>query len=432
MQGVFKFAHLAGAAFGGLFLLGFGIVAASGPDALTHPFGSDERGQHAGTIEDFKGTVVEISQYQLVLARGDDETAFGLTGETRFQDANGHAIEGESIDAGALVLVFAQRDGARWVAVKVRLVERDDDLKPPVNNETPTPTKAPEPTPTPKPEVTPEPEPTYVEQGTEAVFEGWVKEVGDGYFLLKQADYTKLTIYVTGGTVIEGDLAAGATARVEALVYPDGTIYAQHVKLSQSATEFWGVVTAIGDGFMLLNTEFGQAKVYWRADTLWAGDPFTGVKVIVTVTKNPDGSYTASKVIVKTAEFSGTVASVGAGSMNVNAWDSVLTVKWNAETAWQGPDPYVGAQVWVAAFKMGDGTFLATKIVVKSPAFTGTVTAHMPGEFTINVLVGSVTKVVCYEFADVIGTLAVGKTVYVEVDHTEAGTYFAGLVKVLN
>ena len=41
----------------------------------------------------------------------------------------------------------------------------------------------------------------------------------------------------------------------------------------------------------------------------------------------------------------------------------------------------------------------------------------------------------CYENATVYGTLAVGKTVKVKVDHVEGGTYFAapsGYVKVLD
>jgi len=35
------------------------------------------------------------------------------------------------------------------------------------------------------------------------------------------------------------------------------------------------------------------------------------------------------------------------------------------------------------------------------------------------------------EFADIIGTLVVGATVEVHVDHTEGSTYFASLVKVI-
>ncbi|MDP2675292.1 MAG: hypothetical protein Q8Q00_10340 [Dehalococcoidia bacterium] len=37
---------------------------------------------------------------------------------------------------------------------------------------------------------------------------------------------------------------------------------------------------------------------------------------------------------------------------------------------------------------------------------------------------------VCVEFADIIGTLVVGATVEVYVDHIEGSTYFASLVKV--
>jgi hypothetical protein len=135
---------------------------------------------------------------------------------------------------------------------------------------------------------------------------------------------------------------------------------------------------------------------------------------------------------VKTAEFSGSIAWLEGAAMGVNAWDTTLTVKWNGETAWQGPGPHVGGQVAVFAYKMGDGTFLAKQIVVKSESFQGTVVSHSPGEFTIQVQVEAQVREVCYEFADVIGSLAVGKMVLVEVDHVEGPTYFASLVKVLN
>jgi ribosomal protein S1 len=81
---------------------------------------------------------------------------------------------------------------------------------------------------------------------------------------------------------------------------------------------------------------------------------------------------------------------------------------------------------------MADGSYMAKEVHVKGMVFTGTVTSHMPGEFTINVQVEAQTRVVWYEFADVIGTLAVGKIVKVHVDHVIGTTYFASLVKVLN
>jgi hypothetical protein len=160
------------------------------------------------------------------------------------------------------------------------------------------------------------------------------------------------------------------------------------------------------------------------------------VKVIVKGTKNADGSFTASYIHVKTAEFSGTIAWVSGSSMGVNAWDTTLTVHWNGQTVFEGPAPQAGKQASVWAYKMGDGSFLAKKVVVKTQSagdyFQGTVISHNPGEFTIQVQVEAQVREVCYEFGDVVGTLAVGKLVKVYVDHVEGPTYFASLVKVLN
>lgn len=275
------------------------------------------------------------------------------------------------------------------------------------------------------------PPPPAGPQPSGAVFEGWVKEVGDGSFLLKKSDGTKISIGFNGSTVIDGHLSPGATVRVEALVYPEGHIVATRVTVT--AAEFWGIVVSVGSGHLVVNTESGQATVYFGPGTQWSGgDPFPGVKVIINGVKNGDGTFTASHITVKTAEFSGPVAWLNAGAMGVNAWDTTLTVKWDGYTAWEGPDPHVGSQVLVLAYKMGDGTFLAKKIVVKADSFQGTVISHSPGEFTIQVQVEAQARTVCYEFADVIGTLAVGKLVLVQVDHVEGSTHFASLVKVLN
>jgi hypothetical protein len=164
---------------------------------------------------------------------------------------------------------------------------------------------------------------------------------------------------------------------------------------------------------------------------VFEGTPFPGVKVIITSTKNGDGSFDASKVTVKLGEIIGTVTAVGGSSISVNSSGSVITIATNGGTAWDG-DPFLGADILVVVYKMADGSFLAKEVHVKGMTFTGTITSHMPGEFTINVQVEAQARVVCYEFADVIGALAVGKIVEVHVDHVVGTTYFASLVKVLN
>ena len=425
--GVMKFAHVAGAFVGALFLMSVGLVTASGIGGIDSPFGGG--GEDHDEILELKGEVLEVSDDRLTIAKGDHEIEFVVSEDTVFKDENGHEIDG--VQQGDFVIVLAKKDGDVFVAVKVRLLDEDMVHKP---DATPKPSATPKPDAIPVPEATPvlpvdEPPPAEP-QPASAVFEGWVKELGDGSFLLKQADATKITIHFNGETVIDGHLSVGAAVRVEASVYPDGSIVATRITVTQ--TEFWGVVVSIGSGHMIVNTEFGQVKVLFGEQTQWSGDPFPGVKVIIAAVKNADGTYSAKYITVKMAEFSGPIAWLEGAAMGVSAWDTTLTVKWNGATAWQGPDPHVGGQVSVFAYKMGDGTFLAKQIVVKPESFQGTVVSHSPGEFTIQVQVEAQVREVCYEFADVIGTLAVGKLVLVEVDHVDASTYFASLVKVLN
>lgn len=426
--GVMKFAHIAGAFVGTLFLMSVGLVAASGGAGIDSPFGGGD--DRPDEIVELKGEVVEVGSDRLVLARGDREVEVVVNEDTVFKDENGHEADG--VEKGDFVIVQARKDGDRFIAVKVRLIDPDMVHKP---DATPGPSATPKPEATAKPAVTPvppvdEPPPPAKPPPTSAVFEGLVKELVDGSFLLKQADGSKITIHFNGETVIEGHLSGGTTVRVEALVYPDGGIVATRITVTQ--TEFWGVVVSIGSGHMIVNTEFGQVKVLFGGQTQWSGDPFPGVKVIIAAVKNADGTYSAKYITVKTAEFSGPIAWREGSAMGVSAWDTTLTVKWNGQTAWQGPDPHVGGQVSVFAYKMGDGTFLAKQIVVKPESFQGTVVSHSPGEFAIQVQVGAQVREVSYEFADVIGTLAVGKLVLVQVDHVEGPTYFANLVKVLN
>jgi hypothetical protein len=441
VRGILRFAHVAGAAFGGLFLLGFGIVAASGPDAL-NPFGGDKPAQHADEIGEFKGEVREITDEQLAIVKGEDATTFSLTDDTRFHDEKGAAINRTGVEEGSFVFVKAVRDGEGWIALKVRLVDPDGgrakpSATPAAKDGTPTPaaTTAPVPEATPAgsgPGTEPEPQPTDLDEGpaaTEKVFEGWVKEVhGDAFLLKNPADHSITTVHFNGETAFDGPLTAGSTVRVVAWVYADGTIVARSVQVT--AIEFVAGVVSVGSGQMVVNSEWGQVVVH-TAGAHVEGTPFAGVKVIIWGTKNGDGSVNAGKVAVKLGDLAGVLTAKGPASITVNASGTNKVIGTNGSTAWDG-EPFVGAEVLVVFYKMADGSYLAKEVHVKGSVFTGTITAHNPAEFIINVQVEAQTRVVCYEFADVIGTLAVGKTVQVHVSHVEGGTHFASLVKVLN
>jgi len=147
--------------------------------------------------------------------------------------------------------------------------------------------------------------------------------------------------------------------------------------------------------------------------------------------KQSDGSYVAGKVTVKTAELWGTVTGIEGSDLFVTTDSGVLTVHTDGNTQYPAGEPVIGSEVVVSVYKMGDGHYLAFKVTVKGEVFTGVITSYIPGEFTIFVSVGADTIEVCYQFADVIGTLAVGKTVEVHVNEIVGSTHFASLVKVI-
>jgi hypothetical protein len=123
------------------------------------------------------------------------------------------------------------------------------------------------------------------------------------------------------------------------------------------------------------------------------------------------------------------------------------TVHTDGNTQFPAGQPKVNDEVYVWAWEVGDGSFLAMKVKVKTaptPTFSGMIVGYFPEQYTICVKVaghsglqdgpcvglGSDVKTVCYEFADVVGELAVGKTVDVYKDHVEGNTYFAYKVVV--
>jgi hypothetical protein len=199
--------------------------------------------------------------------------------------------------------------------------------------------------------------------------------------------------------------------------------------------EFAGVVLSVAPSSLVMQTDMGNVVVHVNGETHYPnGHPFVGVKAYVYGTKQGDGSFIGHKVMLKTAEFEGQVKGISGGTFIVNADGHDKTVHTNGATSFPAGMPVVGNTVAVFAYRMGDGSYLATDMTVKNEpeAFTGVIVQHNPGEFTIKVDVSGTHKIVCYEFSEIHGTLAVGVTVYVEVDHIEGGTYFAGLVKVMD
>ena len=373
MKGLFKFAHVAGVAVAALFVAGMSFVAAAGPGGL---FGGPDSNH-----SEFRATVISAGPTLLFVQNNDSGgyVFLVLSNQTQYQDNNGNTIARTDVHVRDQVSVRAgpSINGPRFLdAFRIRLGHAPTEPTiAPTHKPDPThdaePTKAPEPEPTAKPTHAPEPTKAPTPKPTD-------KPV---------------------------------------------------------AQEWWGTVLTIAETHMTIqNGEGMTVTVFTTAETQFpAGYPFVGVKVWVLATKNADGSWTAQKITVKMTEFMGTVTGIEGGTFFVNSNGSNMTVHTDAHTTSPNGVPVVGDTVGVGAYKLGDGTYLAKTIIIKEIpiTFTGVIIEHDPAGFKITVDVGGVHKLVCYEFADVIGTLAVGATVYVQVDHIEGDWFFAGLVKVV-
>ncbi|HEU4759501.1 MAG TPA: DUF5666 domain-containing protein, partial [Dehalococcoidia bacterium] len=155
----------------------------------------------------------------------------------------------------------------------------------------------------------------------------------------------------------------GVSVKVTAWKMADGSLLARNVDVGP--VEFWGTVLGIGETFLSLQTDSGQVTV-WTHEAQFVGTPFVGVKVWVLGYKQSDGTWLAQKVTVKTIEFLGTVQSFVEGTLLVLSDGATKTVRTDANTSYPAGAPAVGATVDVKAYKMGDGTFLAYEVYVKS------------------------------------------------------------------
>ena len=390
---------------------------------LPSPIGGGGHGDDEGV--ELRGRVISVSRFGFALLSEGDVLFVRYSDDTKFEDADGEPISREELAPGMDVFVRATpRDTERYFDARfVRIGEAH-----PTPTPEPEPTATPEPTVTPKPEEpAPPPEETPIVSWKEVAFDGKIKSVASGSFVLYTEGVMR-TFLTDGETVIEGALAAGAWAHVSGLQSSEGTFLARHV--SVAALEFWATVVSVSSDSIAVQIEgAGPGVVVHTAGASFSGDPFAGVKVWIKAYKNADGSYQALSVTVKTAEIYGTVTAISGSTYTVTADGGSLTVATNGNTVFVGT-PVVGSLVTAAVYKMGDGTFLAYKVIVKEGVFSGLITQMGPAANTIYVNVGGDVKEVCTEFADIIGTLAVGATVEVHVDHTEGSTYFASLVKV--
>lgn len=436
------------AAMGASAFLGEGNPVGGVLDALNVPnpiaalLGVDD--EDDGVVE-FSGRVISISQGGVAIRTDDDVVMLRYTSDTEFEFESGEPASAGDVQLGMSVFARAEPvpNTQFFDVLLLRLLD----------GSTPSPTAAPEPTATPAPEATatPEPEePTPAPEGdhetktptpepepsvcTAVAFEGKILSVGSGTFSLKTEGVVR-NFGVNGETVVLGYLAAGIPAHVKACKFGDGSLVA--TKVTTYPLEFWATVVSASASVVTVKIEGAGSPVtlHKSGETEVSGPLFANVKVIVKAYKKADGSYQALSIAVKTTEFSGTISAINGATYTVTSGESSYSVKTNGETDFIG-DAVVGAAVTVKAYRMGDGTFLAYKIIAEAPPveeyFTGVVTAKNLAINTIWVNVEGEVREVCIESADVIGSLYVGATVKVYVDHVEGGIYFASLVKVLS
>jgi hypothetical protein len=387
VRGIFKFANLSGMAVAAVFIAGISLVAAAGPSL----FGGGDNGQ-----VEFRATVVSAAPTLLYVQNNDNNqfVYLVLSSQTQYRDQNGNAIGRTDVHVRDQVSVLAAQSsiGARFFDARTIRLGHEQSASP-----TAAPTKEPTPVPTPAVTAAPEPTPSPAPEPTNAPATP------------KPTDKPK-------------PAAPKPTEKPKPVTNP-------------TIVEFWGVVLAVQPGSVVFQTDTGNVTVHVDGETKYLnGQPFVGVKAWVYGARQGDGSVIAHKISLKTGEFGGTVTAVSGSTFKVNADGHEKTVHTNGGTAFPNGVPVVGDHVAVFAYKMGDGTYVAKKIEIKNDSltFTGIIVEHMPAEFTLKVKVDGVVKIVCYEFGEVQGVLVVGATVYVEVDHIEAGTYFAGLVKVMS
>src|SRR3990172_8054791 len=324
---------------------------------LPSPIGGGGHGDDEGG--ELRGRVISVSRFGFALLSEGDVLFVRYSDGTKFEDADGEPISREELARGMDVFVRATlRDTERYFdALLVRLGE---------GHETPTTTPKPEPTPTPEPAATPKPEEpappaeeTPIVAWKEVAFEGKVKSVASGSFVLLSGDVMR-TFETNGETVVEGFLAPFVFAGVTGWQREDGSFLAGHV--TTYPLEFWATVVSISSSSLTVKVEGSGPNVAVNtAGAEFSGQPFAGVKVWVTAYKKADGSYQALRVTVKTAEVFGAVTAKSGSTYTVSAAGSNFTVKTHAGTVLVGT-PAVGSVAMVSAYKMGDGTLLAYKI----------------------------------------------------------------------
>jgi hypothetical protein len=184
-------------------------------------------------------------------------------------------------------------------------------------------------------------------------------------------------------TEVLGALALNAPVSIRTVLQGDSSLLAARIMVSERAagvSSVRGVIASLGDGFFMVGAVKvlvnAQTVIVSKGVTLSFGDLKVGDKVAVAGSRQTDGSLLAAKVEVSSpmpvlSTVRGTITSLGNSFFMMNVVKVTVgaqTVIVAKGTILRFSDLKVGDQVYAAGSKLADGSLLAAKIEVLTPA----------------------------------------------------------------
>jgi hypothetical protein len=184
-------------------------------------------------------------------------------------------------------------------------------------------------------------------------------------------------------TEVLGTLALNAPVGIRTVLQGDSSLLAARIMVSERTAgmnSVRGVIASLGNGFFMVGavkvSVNAQTVIISKEGTLSFADLKVGDQVAAVGSKQPDGSLLAAKVEVSRPQLvlgnvQGTIASLGNSFFMVGAVQvsvSAQTVIISKGRTLSFSDLKVGDQVYAAGTKQADGSLLAAKIEVYTPA----------------------------------------------------------------
>jgi 3-dehydroquinate synthase class II len=184
-------------------------------------------------------------------------------------------------------------------------------------------------------------------------------------------------------TEVLGTLALNAPVSIRTVLQGDSSLLAARIMVSERTAGMGsvrGVIASFGDGFFMVGAVKvainAQTVIVSKGGTLSFADLKVGDQVAAVGSKQTDGSLLAAKVEVSRPQpvpgnVKGTIASIGnsffmVGAIQVSVGAQTVIVSKGRTLSFS--DLKVGDQVYAAGTKQADGSLLAAKIEVYTPA----------------------------------------------------------------